>query len=168
MIMITKIHPKKMSKVIFLILLLCFIGVINASGSIFNPTDAEIDQIIEMSDSEFSSGTKFASLTTLNVREGPCTDKKIVTTLGSDVVVTYTGKSITACGHTWFSVSGTFGQGYASSTYLRQVVNPGAGSAFRNSAAQWAASKAGSCYSQANRYGNPCYDCSSLVGCCGG
>lgn len=80
-------------------------------------------------------------------------------------VVSFTGTSTTACGHTWYGVRGSFGSGYASSKYLREV-NSGGNSgieAIRSRAADWAASKVGSCYSQAHRYGNPCYDCSSLV-----
>jgi cell wall-associated NlpC family hydrolase len=52
------------------------------------------------------------------------------------------------------------GKAYVGQKYgiqLSETMSPG------QSAANWARSKVGGCYSQAKRDGNPCYDCSSLV-----
>ena len=51
---------------------------------------------------------------------------------------------------------------------MKQVTTPNSGSysnldKAKASAAQWARTKVGTCYSQQTRMGNPCYDCSSLV-----
>jgi uncharacterized protein YraI len=60
----------------------------------------------------------------LNVRSGPCTSYKVVATLSQGTIVTTTGDAKTDCGYTWWKISGSFGSGWAASTYL-QIINSG-------------------------------------------
>jgi len=69
---------------------------------------------------------------------GPCTDRSIVTTLGSGSMVKFTGDVKSACGYTWYSVSTSAGSGYAASSWLKEVSSntggtSGSGSSCRQS-----------------------------------
>jgi len=62
----------------------------------------------------------------LYVRNGPCTDRGVVTLLQAGAKVTYTGASSNSCGYTWHQIKGAFGTGYAASNWLKEVSNAGA------------------------------------------
>jgi uncharacterized protein YraI len=57
----------------------------------------------------------------LNVRSEPCTSGTIITTLAPGTRVTYNGESKTNCGYTWYSISGSFKNGWAAKDWLRKV-----------------------------------------------
>eukprot|EP01080_Neovahlkampfia_damariscottae_P006963 gene6963-11125_t len=54
----------------------------------------------------------------LNVRVSPCTNARIITTLGNGVVVTSTGNTKTDCGYHWVQVKGGFATGWAASKFF--------------------------------------------------
>jgi uncharacterized protein YraI len=78
------------------------------------------------SDAMLGAGSTLQVTEALRVRNGPCTDKGIITELPAGSKVTYTGASSNSCGYTWHQVRGSFGTGYAASNWLREVSNAGA------------------------------------------
>lgn len=66
-------------------------------------------------------GDKLQATDALNVRDGPCTDRKIITTISPGTVVTYAGSATTACGYKWYKINGGFGTGFAASNWLVPV-----------------------------------------------
>lgn len=56
----------------------------------------------------------------LNIRSGPCTNKRVLASLTQGKQVTYTGKTVRGCGYLWHSVRGAFGLGYAATQFLSE------------------------------------------------
>jgi hypothetical protein len=71
------------------------------------------------------NGATLEATESLNIRASPCTDGRLITTIGAGVRVTYTNKAHTGCGYTWWSVKGSFGEGWAASNWLRVVQGNG-------------------------------------------
>ncbi|KAL9644810.1 hypothetical protein ABK040_009268 [Willaertia magna] len=121
------------------------------------------DNIEEESDS--FAPIPYEATTNLNVRSGPGTNYQVIKTIAPGTKCDYYGENSNG----WFHLvcQGVGGSVWASSSYLRQVSgSTGGGNTGSNAgqiAANFARSKVGGCYSQAQRMGNPCYDCSSLV-----
>jgi uncharacterized protein YvpB len=69
------------------------------------------------------AGDKLVATDNLNVRVGPCTDQRIITTIAKGTTVTYDGASQSGCGYKWFRIKGSFGTGWAASNYLRPDAN---------------------------------------------
>ncbi|KAG2382663.1 hypothetical protein C9374_005243 [Naegleria lovaniensis] len=73
------------------------------------------------SESYLASGaTLVVNTQALNIRSGPCTNKRVLTSLGRGKQVTYTGKTVRGCGYMWHAVRGAFGLGYAASQFLSE------------------------------------------------
>jgi hypothetical protein len=81
----------------------------------------------------------------LNIRDSPCTNGRIITTLAKGARVTYNNKQQNGCNYLWFQIKGNFGVGYGASNFLRVVQtvnNPG------EKVAQWAITQVGKGYTQ--------------------
>ena len=116
----------------------------------------------------YSSSTKCAT-TSVNVRSSASTSGSVLRTLSRGQQV-----SVSSTSNGWSQIGS--GQ-YVSAQYLGSCGSapapynppapvyspPSSGSGQAQNAVAWARSKVGGCYSQTNRDGNPCYDCSSLV-----
>jgi uncharacterized protein YraI len=57
----------------------------------------------------------------LNVRAEPCTNARIITTLGNGATTTSAGQVKDACGYKWINIRGNFGRGWAASNFLQVV-----------------------------------------------
>jgi hypothetical protein len=92
----------------------------------FNPKKKQLKTaVVEIaSDSTIGAGVTLQTTTTVNVRNGACTNKGIVVTLQPGQTVKTTGWSGTDCGYTWYGVQGSFGYGYVASNFVK-VVGPG-------------------------------------------
>lgn len=68
---------------------------------------------LTFADTVLSDGTTFCATSGLNVREGPCTDKKIVITIAQGAQVVHTGQTSNACGYTWYQIQAQGKSGWA-------------------------------------------------------
>lgn len=59
---------------------------------------------LTLADSVLSDGTTYCANDGLNVREGPCTDRKILVTISQGTQAQATGKQTTACGYIWLQI----------------------------------------------------------------
>jgi len=76
------------------------------------------------SDSMIAAGVTLQATTAVNVRSGACTSFGVKRTLNAGETVKSTGWSGSDCGHLWIGVSGSFGYGYVSSLYVKEVGGP--------------------------------------------
>jgi len=60
----------------------------------------------------------------VNCRATPCTDGRVITTLQINNKLSSLGNEKTACGHTWWNVRGSFGDGWVASQYLKRSDAP--------------------------------------------
>jgi len=84
----------------------------------------------------------------LRVRRTPCTDGAIITTLAVNTIVTSVARAQTGCGHEWWLVRGTFGEGWAASSFLAREGTGGcrqrAYPLFKQCDGRWGADRLGS------------------------
>jgi len=59
----------------------------------------------------------------INIRDKPCTDGRIITTLGLNAQVISNGKSQNGCNYEWWHVKGSFGEGWAARNWLEPQRN---------------------------------------------
>jgi hypothetical protein len=80
-----------------------------------------VAEVTPQSDSMIAPGVTLQATTAVNVRSGACTRFGVVRTLNPGETVKSTGWSGSDCGHTWIGVSGSFGYGYVSSLYVKEI-----------------------------------------------
>jgi hypothetical protein len=74
------------------------------------------------SDSMIAAGVTLKATSSLNVRNGACTNKAVIRTLSPGQTVTTTGWSGSDCGYLWYGIhSPAFGYGYVASNFVQQV-----------------------------------------------
>jgi hypothetical protein len=95
------------------------IGIIQGNVSTLQDVEAEADSESYAP----KSGAHLEATDSLNIRGQACTGGKLITTVAVGTKMTYTNNAVTACGYTWYSVSGSFGNGWAASNYLREVTS---------------------------------------------
>jgi hypothetical protein len=85
-------------------------------------TSKKSQPAIVESDSMIGAGITLKATTSLNVRNGACTDKAIIRALSPGQTVTTTGWSGSACGYLWYGIHNpAFGYGYVAANFVEQV-----------------------------------------------
>jgi len=84
----------------------------------------EESPVQSQSDSMIAAGVTLRATSSLNVRNGACTNKGIIRTLSPGETVKTTGWSGSDCGYLWYGIHGSFGYGYVASNYVQQVNGP--------------------------------------------
>jgi len=125
--------------------LLTKVGLIQANVSTLETKQVESDS---ESDSESESENPVPNATLeatagLNIRGQACTGGKLITTVLAGTRMTYTNSAQTACGYTWYSVRGSFGNGWAASNYLREVKPGRSYPLFKQCDGRWAKDRLG-------------------------
>ena len=95
-------HPIKTMK--YLLLLVFVALVVSETKLISNPP----------------TGARLVATDGLNVRASACTNGRLIKTIPKGTVVTFNGKSVTACNYVWWEIKGSFGVGWAASKWLQR------------------------------------------------
>ncbi|KAL9648924.1 hypothetical protein ABK040_008304 [Willaertia magna] len=85
----------------------------------------EIIEVESDTNAYLGQGSTLQVTEALKVRDGPCTDRRIITVLSVGTKVTFTGESSNSCGYVWHKISGSFGTGFAASNWLKEISNAG-------------------------------------------
>lgn len=102
----------------FLILCVCIIAIFAENTSVgFTENEVEIVRP--------PNGATLEATSDLNVRDKPCTDGRVITSIKQGGRVAFTNNVQNGCNYQWFSVSGSFGNGWAASNWLK-VASQGA------------------------------------------
>jgi predicted chitinase len=92
------------------------------SGCVCNKFAWQKDSEMETSsDSAIANGATLRTTDASNIRSGPCTDQNRITTVPAGTTLKYTGQQKSGCGYTWYSVSGSFGNGWIASSLVQEV-----------------------------------------------
>lgn len=102
----------------YFLLLVCFAFVV------YTQVNTEVSFVDDTSVNP-PNGATLEATSDLNIRDKACTDGRVVITIKTGARVTFTGSVQNGCNYKWYSVRGSFGQGWAASNWLRVVQQGG-------------------------------------------
>jgi beta-lactamase class A len=109
------------SRLVLLVLLVALVFCAKTKEDLLTDSLMEALQEMLMADSQ---GSPYCATDTLRVRDGPCTDRNILTTINAGTQVDYSGVKSDGCGYTWFKISVNGVTGWSASNYLSPCGSP--------------------------------------------
>jgi len=118
-----------MKTLVLLLLLVALIVTVCTANAAYGNEFAEEEVAVfdageeELSDVSIANGATLQATTGVNIRAGPCTNQRIVGSLSPGQRTTYTGRTQSGCGYTWYSIP----SGWVASNFVKEVGGGGGG-----------------------------------------